>query len=63
MRMITLNTAAIDNSGQRHEAGVQIKVGNGKAEISAMRAEQLLVRGLCAELSADDDSAQPIQAD
>jgi hypothetical protein len=50
MRAIILNTAAIDNSGQRHEAGKELKVGTGKSEISSERAEQLLARALCAEV-------------
>lgn len=51
MNKIVLYTATLDNGGQRHEAGTELAVGADDGEISTERAEQLLERSLCAEVS------------
>ena len=63
MKAITLNTARLDNSGQRLEAGTEVKVGDGKDQISADRASVLVKCGDASEGTSDlAPKAQPTAA-
>lgn len=63
MKAINLNTAAIDNSGKRHEAGSTLVVGDGKAEIAALRATALVARALATEVVSAAKAAAATSAD
>ncbi|MGD9470618.1 MAG: hypothetical protein AB7G24_00805 [Novosphingobium sp.] len=48
MRKIILNTARVDNSGQRRAAGEAVNVGEGPDQITTERAQAMISSGQAA---------------
>ena len=44
MKSIQLHTAALDNAGTRRDAGDIVGIGNGKEQIAADRARDLVAK-------------------
>lgn len=57
MKSITLHTAALDNSGIRHDGGATVDVGKADHQISADRAAELVATGLASAAPAKGGDA------
>lgn len=58
MKSIQLHTAALDNAGTRRDAGDIVGIGNGKEQIAADRARDLVANNSAADMKSADASAE-----